>query len=303
MLLPACLGDTEARVQIDPLLRESPDPAPARAVRDAPHVPAARAGFFRRPRSRINRGRSRGRRDALFPYRYSLDPGAARAAAEGRLRVGRAVHGLHRRDGHRLCVELVSAGSRARPALGRLPREPRPRQRALAAHRLPRAADRGAIDLRAAGNRVLQPGPEPARRARRRSGDRHVRRGRRHARVRPPRRGAPLRRAVGRDRLRHEALGVVRERLRADGRRPAPSGRRDRAAVHAESRRGVRRELPRPERAPGRTGRGALGCRVTDALSGRHGTVADPAGRPHAVDREHDADAQRLVHEEGNGDA
>ena len=214
--------------------------------------------------------------------------------------MGRADDRDGRRDREPLLLRRVSRRPDARAAVGRLHDEPHPRARAADGRDPPRAADRGAASYCGRGRaRLLQPARSDDLRARGRSRRSTQREGHPHPRVRPPHRGEPRESAVRERGLRHEALGLVRERLLADaGGRPLPR-RRGLAPLHAQPRRGVRRDVPRAERAEARPPAGVVDDREHGARTRRDGPLAARAGRDDAVDGLHREDAHGEADGEG----
>ena len=263
----------------------------------------------RAPRGSLGAARLRAVRPAAG--RQGRDAAEQRRSRRPRVVVGWAVGRLDGRDGHRLPVRRISAGRIGAGDLGELLRLAAPRIRAPEPHRLRRPAVRGAVVLRARGGRLLQPRQEdPGHPGRPRPG-RRLRH--RRARVRTPHRREPAERSLGSERLRPEAVGDLRERLRARcGRDGLP--RRRRRSLPAQHGRGVRRGVPRARGVSGRLPLGAPPAgRRRELHSGRRrpgggarrraaaldGSLVDdpgrslhrPGGRPQR-DRRPDADAE-----------
>src|SRR5207245_11741271 len=119
----------------------------------------------------------------------------------------------------------------------------------------------------------------------------------RDARVRTPCRQLAQRCAVGGDRLRDETLVVLHAGLCEDGGGRALSRRRAGCPLPAESRRGLRRELPSPEPAAAGRCRVALAGRVERAVPGRYRALADPAGHSGSLARQLAVAAVRVTDE------
>ena len=139
--------------------------------------------------------------------RHADHGGRRQRRCSGRL-LGRQVPGLNGRVRHRVRLQQLPGGRGARAALGGLPRNAGPRPRDLDRDRAAGDVGPDLTHLRPGRGCLLQRARGAAVRAGRGSRQRSLRRGRDHARVRPPHRGESLERAVARARLGPEALGV-----------------------------------------------------------------------------------------------
>ena len=256
------------------------------------------AGGRGRRASRGSLGAARLRAAWLAPGGQGRDAAEQPRSSRPRVVVGWAVGRLDGRAGHRLPVRRISAGRIGAGDLGEFLRLAAPRIRAPEPHRLRRPAVRGAVVLRAGGRRLLQPRQEdPGHPGRPRPGRRL---GYRRARIRTPHRREPAERPLGFERLWPEAVGDLRERLRA---RCVRDGlpRRRRRSLPAQHGRGVRRGVPRARGVSGRLPLGAPAAgRRRELHSGRRRPGGSARRRAAALDGSLVDDPGRSLHRPGS---